>query len=149
MHFQKWQKINFCSRKKFKTNKNAIFRLFSGAKIDFLPFLKRLIMCFCTFVIALFSNFRALCAAAQQSKLLKSQNLLKSIWFYLNNFKFDFQIGISVYLTDDELKDCTDCYQKDVECKKEIYKSDGTVDDSKYNKRVKGWYFLNFQKSNN
>ena len=38
--FQKWQKINFCTRKKFKTTKNAIFGLFSGAKIDFLPFLK-------------------------------------------------------------------------------------------------------------
>ena len=46
--FQKWQKINFCTRKKFKTTKNAIFGLFSGAKIYFLPFLKRQIMCFCT-----------------------------------------------------------------------------------------------------
>ena len=27
LHFQKWQKINFCSRKKFKTIKNAIFGL--------------------------------------------------------------------------------------------------------------------------
>ena len=34
MLFQKWQKINFCTRKKFKTTKNAIFGLFSGAKID-------------------------------------------------------------------------------------------------------------------
>ena len=38
--FQKWQKINFCTRKKFKNTKNAIFGLFSVAKIDFLPFLK-------------------------------------------------------------------------------------------------------------
>ena len=60
MHFQKWQKISFCTRKNFKTTKNAIFRLFSGAKIDFLPFLKMQIMCCCTFEIALFSNFRAL-----------------------------------------------------------------------------------------
>ena len=59
--FQKWHKINFCTRKKFETTKNAISRLFSGAKIDFLPFLKLQIMCFCTFEIALFSNFRALC----------------------------------------------------------------------------------------
>ena len=36
--FQIWQKINFCIRKKFKTTKNAIFGLFSGAKMDFLPF---------------------------------------------------------------------------------------------------------------
>jgi len=34
------KKFNFCTRKKFKTSKNAIFGLFSGAKIDFLPFLK-------------------------------------------------------------------------------------------------------------
>ena len=26
-HFQKWQKINFCTRKKFKITKNAIFGL--------------------------------------------------------------------------------------------------------------------------
>ena len=57
----KVQKPIFCSRKKFKTTKNAIFGLFSGAKIDFLPFLKMQIMCFCTFEIALFSNLRALC----------------------------------------------------------------------------------------
>ena len=60
LRFKKWQKINFGTRKKFKTTKNAIFGLFSGAKIDFLPFLKMQIMCFCTFEIALFSNFRAL-----------------------------------------------------------------------------------------
>ena len=40
LHFQKWQKINFCTRKKFKNTKNTIFGLFSGAKMDFLPFLK-------------------------------------------------------------------------------------------------------------
>ena len=27
LHFQKWQKINFCTRKKFRTTKNAIFGL--------------------------------------------------------------------------------------------------------------------------
>ena len=57
LHFQKWQKINFCTRKK---SENCIFKLFSGAKIDFLPFLKWQKMCFCTFEIARFSNFRAL-----------------------------------------------------------------------------------------
>ena len=62
LHFQKWQKINFCTRKKFKNTKNAIFGLFSSAKINFLPFLKMQIMFFCTSEIALFSNFRALCA---------------------------------------------------------------------------------------
>ena len=37
----------------------------SGAKIDFLPFLKMQIMCFCTFEIALFSNFGALIYISQ------------------------------------------------------------------------------------
>ena len=61
LHLQKWQKSNFCTRKKFKITKNAIFGLFCGAKIDFFwPFLKMQIMCFCTFGIALFSNFREL-----------------------------------------------------------------------------------------
>ena len=44
-----------------KSLKLPIFGLFSGAKIDFLPFLKMQKMCFCNFEIALFSNFRALC----------------------------------------------------------------------------------------
>ena len=61
LHFQKWQKINFCTRRKFKTTKNAILNFFSGAKINFLPFLKWQKMGFCTFEIALFSNFRAPC----------------------------------------------------------------------------------------
>ena len=55
------KKINFCTRKMFKTSINAFFGLFSGAKIDFSTFLKMQIMCFCTLDIALFSNFRALC----------------------------------------------------------------------------------------
>ena len=38
--FQKRQEIDFCTRKKFKNTKNAIFGLSSGAKIDFLPVLK-------------------------------------------------------------------------------------------------------------
>ena len=53
--FQKWQKINFCTRKKFKTTKNAIFGFCPDAKIDFLPFLKMQLMLLCTFEIALFS----------------------------------------------------------------------------------------------
>ena len=51
MQFQKWHKINFCTRKSLKVPKilgifqseNCIFgsfKLFSGAEIDFLPFLK-------------------------------------------------------------------------------------------------------------
>ena len=40
LHFQKWQKINFCTRKIFKNTKNAIFGLISGAKMDFWLFLK-------------------------------------------------------------------------------------------------------------
>ena len=51
LHFQKWQKINFCTRKKIKTTKNPVFfspkivilvvlNFFSGAKLDFLSFLK-------------------------------------------------------------------------------------------------------------
>ena len=56
-YFKNGKKINFCTRKKFKTTKNENFGLFSGAKIDFLPCLKMQIMCFCTFEIALFFQF--------------------------------------------------------------------------------------------
>ena len=58
--FSKMAKNQFLHLKMFKITKNAIFGLFSGAKIDFLPFLKMQIMLLCTFEIALFSNFRAL-----------------------------------------------------------------------------------------
>ena len=66
LYFQKWQrKYQILHQKKFKITKNAIFglkknrifgsfKLFSGAKIDFLPFLKMQIILFCTFEIALF-----------------------------------------------------------------------------------------------
>ena len=57
----KMAKNQFLLKKKFKTTKNTFFGLFSGAKIDFLSFLKIQIMCFCTFEIAVFSNFKALC----------------------------------------------------------------------------------------
>ena len=36
--FSKMEKIHFCTRKKIKTTKNAIFGLFSGEKIDFSQF---------------------------------------------------------------------------------------------------------------
>ena len=58
-YFKNGKKSIFCTRKKFKTSKNAIFGIFSGAKIDFLRFLKWQKMCSCTFKIALFSNFKA------------------------------------------------------------------------------------------
>ena len=64
MQFQKYKnsffavskmaKNKFFHKKMLKTNKKAIFGLFSGAKIDFLPFMKMQIMCFSTFEIALF-----------------------------------------------------------------------------------------------
>ena len=48
LHFQKWQKINFCTRNKFRITKHPFFqsqncifgsfKLYSCVKIDFLPF---------------------------------------------------------------------------------------------------------------
>ena len=38
LHFQKWQKINFCTRKKFKTTKNAILNFFLVQKLIFCHF---------------------------------------------------------------------------------------------------------------
>ena len=58
LHFQKWHKINFSTRKKSENGIFDSFKLFSCAKNDFLPFLKMQIICFCTFEITLFSNFR-------------------------------------------------------------------------------------------
>ena len=49
----------FAQEKSLKLPKMQ-FSDFSGAKIDFLPFLKMQIMFFCAFEIALFSNFRVL-----------------------------------------------------------------------------------------
>ena len=54
LHFQKWQKINFCNRKKTEIFIFVSFKLYSSVKIDFLPFLNLQKMCFCTFDIALF-----------------------------------------------------------------------------------------------
>ena len=56
---QHYQKCNFWAEKKYRIF--GSFKLFSGAKIDFLPFLKSQKMCHCSFEIALFSNFRVLC----------------------------------------------------------------------------------------
>jgi len=39
-YFKNGKKNQFLHKKKFKNTKNAIFGLFSGAKLDFLPFLK-------------------------------------------------------------------------------------------------------------
>ena len=66
------KKSIFVPEKSLKTTKNPVFfspniailvvlNFFLVQKIDFLPFLKLQIMFFCTFAIALFSNFRALC----------------------------------------------------------------------------------------
>ena len=38
LQFQKWQKINFCTRKKFKTTKNAILNFFLVQKLIFCHF---------------------------------------------------------------------------------------------------------------
>ena len=59
--FSKMAKNQYLHQKKSLKLQKMQFNLFSGAKIDFLPFLKMQKMCFCTFEIALFSNFRALC----------------------------------------------------------------------------------------
>ena len=60
-YFKNGKKSILAPEKSLKTTKNAIFGLFSGAKIDFSPFMKIQIMCFCSFEIALFSIFRELC----------------------------------------------------------------------------------------
>ena len=62
LQFQKWQKINFCTRKKFKIAFLVVLNFFLVKKIDFFAIFEIAKMCFCTFEIALFSNFRALCA---------------------------------------------------------------------------------------
>ena len=54
----KMAKINFCTRKQFKTTKNAIFGLFSGTKIDFFAIFeiaKNVLLYFwiCTFFLIL------------------------------------------------------------------------------------------------
>ena len=54
------KKIIFCTRKKFKIAFLVLLNFFLVQKLIFLPFLKLQKMCFCTFKIALFSNFRAM-----------------------------------------------------------------------------------------
>ena len=56
----KMAKIQFLHQKKVKNCIFGSFKLFSGAKNDFLLFLKMQNMCSCTCEIALFSDFRAL-----------------------------------------------------------------------------------------
>ena len=59
--FSKMVKNKFLHQKKVqKLHFWYSFKLFSGTKMCFLPFLKMQIMFICTFEIALFSNFRAL-----------------------------------------------------------------------------------------
>ena len=48
------KKTIFAQEKSLKLPKMQFSGLFSSAKIDFLPFLKMQIMCFCTFEIAPF-----------------------------------------------------------------------------------------------
>ena len=81
-NFKNGKKINFCTWKKFKTTKNAILDFFLVQKLIFLPFLKLQIMCFCTFEIALFSNFRAICNAKKTlkfSRIIFWYNYLKLV----------------------------------------------------------------------
>ena len=67
--FQKWQKINFCTRKKSENCIFGRFKLFSSAKIDLLPFLKMQIMCFCTFEIVLFFLILEHCVIEEAKRL--------------------------------------------------------------------------------
>ena len=53
LNIQLWIFACMMLARRVKTTKNAIFGLFSGAKIDFLPFLKLRKMCFLSFEIAL------------------------------------------------------------------------------------------------
>ena len=60
LHFQKWQKINFCTRKKFKTTKNAIFGLKKQDFWYFKLFWNGKKCVFALLKLQFFSNFRAL-----------------------------------------------------------------------------------------
>ena len=60
--FQKWQKINFCTRKKSENGIFASFKLFPCAEIDFcLHFWNSKKWVFVLLQLQFFSNFRALC----------------------------------------------------------------------------------------
>ena len=65
MHFQKRQKIHFCTRKKSENCISGTFKKFSCANIDFLSFLKLQKMCFFTFEIALFFPILEHCAVVE------------------------------------------------------------------------------------
>ena len=98
MHFQKSQKIYFCTRKKSKNCIFGSFKLFSGAKIDFFFSIfenaNNAFLHFwnCTF----FSNFRALWAAIvltisntfnKEYQMYRSQSviLLHNISYFIRN----------------------------------------------------------------
>ena len=87
LHFQKWQKINFCTRKKFKTTKNAIFglkktrifgsfKLFSGTKLDFCHFWIGKKCVFVLLKLQFFSNFRTLCIGCLCLKFICSLHIV-------------------------------------------------------------------------
>ena len=84
-------KCHICSAI-FGLKKNRIFgsfKVFSGAKIDFLPFLKLQKMCFCTVEIALYSNFRALWIA-QMWYFPKKQLVFRENWSYFFKANFSY-----------------------------------------------------------
>jgi len=62
LYFGGGRRINYCARKKFKTTKNVLFGLFSGAKIDFFATFESANGVFLYFWNCIFfSDFRALC----------------------------------------------------------------------------------------
>ena len=77
LHFQKWQKINSCTRKSFKIAFLVVLNFFLVQKIDFWPFLKLLKMFFALLKLHFFSNFRALCSG------LSGQIELKLFFVYI------------------------------------------------------------------
>ena len=88
----KVQKNIFCIRKSLKLPKilfffqseNCIFgnfKLFSGAKIDFWPFLKLQIMFFAPLKLLFLSNFRALCVHKVQ---LMTPNFPMKCWCFIH-----------------------------------------------------------------
>ena len=94
-YLQKWQKINFCTRKSLKLSKtwgffqseNCIFgsfKLFSVAKNDFLPFLKMQIMLFWTFEIALFSPILEHCVTPYFDHILRTLFFSEMSWWYMS-----------------------------------------------------------------
>ena len=83
MLFQKWQKINFCTRKKFKITKNTIFglkkkiRIFGSFKLFFAIFENANNAFFALLKWHFFSNFRALCTTRYLAQIFQ--------WCYIEN----------------------------------------------------------------